>query len=411
MRQEPAALWRESIAPVVAVFLLIATAGGEQIVSEAMAANAAESPPPAASAFPATSFKERTKVQLGGRTAILRKLDALPYVESEFTKRFRFDSFTNPMLRELRERYQLDAVVAPGKDEFDQQVRLLDWVHHQFKKFGRPSVEATGALEILKAIEQGHTFFCAQYAHVFVSAAASLGWIDRELALRRHQDAPGGGSTEHSTTEIWSNQYRKWVMMDPTANLHIEKEGTPLNAYEIRQEWFYREGRDLVFVIGKERKRHRKSDLPIFLGRFAGFGNLTVPADELDKYGFIGFIPNKDLMDAGLDYAKMFIIKDKLCEGTRWHQRTVPANPAMDPYFPINPVALTLVPEPGQFRVALQTMTPNFKAYKARIDGGVWGSADANVLWSIHPGSNRLELRTGNQFGIDGPTSTVEVEQ
>jgi hypothetical protein len=35
-------------------------------------------------------------------------------------------------------------------------------------------------------------------------------------------------------------------------------------------------------------------------------------------------------MDAGLDYAKMFIVKDELCEGTRWHQRTVPANPAVD---------------------------------------------------------------------------------
>jgi hypothetical protein len=49
---------------------------------------------------------------------------------------------------------------------------------------------------------------------------------------------------------------------------------------EIRQEWFYREGRDLVFVVGKERKKHRKSDLPIFLGRFDGFRDLTIPADE-----------------------------------------------------------------------------------------------------------------------------------
>ena len=142
---------------------------------------------------------------------------------------------------------------------------------------------------------------------MFVSAAASLGWVDRELALRRHQDPPGGGSSEHSTTEIRSNQYRKWVMMDPTAKMYLEKDGVPLNAWEIRQEWFHREGRDLAFVVGKERKRYRKSDLPIFLGRFAGFGDLTVPVDELNKYGFIGYIPNTDLMDAGLDYGNMFI--------------------------------------------------------------------------------------------------------
>jgi hypothetical protein len=336
-------------------------------------------------------------------------MDALPYVQSEFTQRFRFDSFRNPKLGKLREGYQLDEVVAAGQDEFEKQVLLLDWVHHQFKKFGPPSCEAKGALDILQAIGAGHTFHCSHYAEVFVSAAASLGWIDRELALRRHQDPPQGGSTEHAVTEIWSNQYRKWVMMDPTAHMYIEKEGTPLNAYEIRQEWFYREGRDLVFVVGKERKKYRKSDLPIFLERFEGFGDLTVPADELDKYGFIGYIPNTDLMDAGLDYGQMFIVKDKLCEGTRWHQRTAPANPAVDPYFPINQAALRLVPEQDHLRVVLQTLTPNFLAYGARFDDGVWRPVSESFRWNLHQGSNRLEVRTANQFRVEGPISAVEV--
>lgn len=358
----------------------------------------------------AQQLTARTTISLDGRTVKIKSLEVLPYVDSEFTRRFRFDSFSNPKLKELRQRYKLDEVIAPGKDEFERQVLLLDWVHHQFKKFGRPSVEAKGALEILKGIDEGHTFHCAYYAQVFVSAAASLGWIDRELALRRHQDAPDGGSTEHSTTEIWSNQYRKWVMLDPTANMHIERDNIPLNAYEIRQEWFYREGKDLIFVIGKERKKYRKSDLPIFLAHFAGFGDLTVPADELDKYGFIGYIPNTDLMDTGLDYAGMFIVKDKLCDGTRWHKRTAPANPAVDPYFPINQVALRLAPEQDQIRVALQTMTPNFAAYQARINGGMWSSTEANLLWKVVPGLNRLEVRTVNQFGVEGPISVVEVE-
>jgi len=355
------------------------------------------------------SLPAGASIPLGTGTVTIKRMEALPYVQSEFTKRFRFDSFRNPKLQKLREDYQLDAVVARGQDEFEKQVLLLDWVHHQFKKFGRPSSEAKGALAILQAIGEGHTFHCSQYAEVFVSAAASLGWIDRELALRRHQDPPQGGSSEHAVTEIWSNQYRKWVMMDPTAHMYIEKEGTPLNAYEIRQEWFYREGRDLVFVVGKERKKYGKSDLPIFLERFDGFGDLTVPADELDKYGFIGYIPNTDLMDAGLDYGQMFIVKDKLCEGTRWHERTVPANPAVDPYFPINQAAVRLVPEQDQLRVVLQTLTPNFLAYGARIDDGVWRPVGESFRWSLHQGLNRLEVRTANQFRVEGPISAVEV--
>src|SRR5688572_13955298 len=300
--------------------------------------------------------------ELGGRKAALKRLDALPFVKNEYTERFKFDSNANPKLKQLRERWKLDEVVGPGQDEFDKQVLLMDWAHRQFRKFGRPSTTAKGALDILQGIEQGHTFFCSHYAHVLVSGAASLGWIDRELALRRHQGtARVGGSTEHSVTEIWSNQHRKWVMLDPTSNMYLEKSGVPLNAYEIRQEWFYHDGTNLIFVIGKERKRYKKADLPIFLQRFVGFGDLAVNPDELDKYGFIGYIPNTDLMDAGEDYAKMFITKDKLCEGTKWHVRPAPADPAVDPYFPIGQTALEIRVESDEIKVALKTMTPNFK--------------------------------------------------
>ena len=357
------------------------------------------------------SLKQGAVINLGGRTATLRTLETLPFVESEYTKRFKFDSFDNPKLAELRQRGRLNEVIAPGKDEFDQQVRLMDWTHRQFKKFGRPSTNCHGALQILQAIDEGHTFFCAQYANVLVSAAASLGWVDRPLALRRHQGAnKNGGSTEHSVTEIWSNQHRKWVMLDPTSNMYLEKDGVPLNAFELRQEWFYRGGTNLAFVVGKERKKYRKADLPIFLGRFDGFGDLTVDPDEPDKYGFIGYIPNTDLMNSGYDYAKMFITKDALCDGTKWHIRTLPANPAVDPYFPIGQAAMSLRAEDGKLHVTLQTLTPNFKRYEVRIDGGEWKSSGEQFEWPVNSGSNRLEARTVNQFGVNGPTSTAVIE-
>jgi hypothetical protein len=357
------------------------------------------------------SLKEGAAIDLAGRTATLRKLETLPYVESEYTKRFKFDSFDNPRLKTIRENYYLDEVTVPGRDEFERQVLLMDWTHKQFKKFGRPSTNCHGALQILNAIDEGHTFYCAHYAEVLVSAAASLGWVDRSLALRRHQGANKvGGSTEHSVTEIWSNQHRKWVMLDPTSNMYLEKEGVPLNAFELRQEWFYRGGTNLVFVVGKERKKYRKSDLPIFLGRFTGFGDLTVEPDEPDKYGFIGYIPNTDLMDAGYDYAKMFITKDALCDGTKWHVRTLPANPATDPYFPIGQAALSLRVQDGKLHVALRTLTPNFKRYEVQIDRGGWKPSDKEFEWSVRPGSNRLEARTVNLFGVQGPTSTAELD-
>src|SRR5688500_12404381 len=245
------------------------------------------------------------RVIINGHRLIVGTLHTLPYVESDYTKRFVFDAHDNPKLKLLRERYRLDEVVAPGRDEFDRQVLLLDWVNRRFKKFGRPTSDARGAIGILEANDAGHTFFCAHYATVFVSAAASLGWVDRNMALRR-PDHVGEGSTEHSSTEIWSNQHRKWVLFDPTFAMYVEKHGRPLNAYEVRQEWFLRDGRDLEFVLGKERHRYRKSDMPVFCGRYEGFGDLTLDPSALNVYAFIGYIPNTNFMDAGPDYGRMF---------------------------------------------------------------------------------------------------------
>jgi hypothetical protein len=341
----------------------------------------------------------------------ITRIEALPYVQSDYTARFRFDTYDNPKLKELRQRYRLDEVIAPGKDEFQKQLLLLDWVNHRFKRFGKPDSPARGALEILEANDGGHAFFCAHYADVFVSAAASLGWIDRPLALRRADNMGHNSSTEHSSTEIWSNQFRKWIMLDPTFAMYVEnRDGLPLSAYELRQEWFYRDGRDLVFVLDKDHKRYRKADMPVFRGRYAGFGDLVLDESAINPYAFIGYIPNNDLMNGGPDYGKMFITQDKLCEGTKWHKRIVPADPTKDPYFPMGQAAVTLTAAGGGgIRVGLKTMTPNFEAYMARIDGGEWKAIEDGFGWKIHSGVNQLEVKTVNQFGVEGPVSMMEV--
>ena len=206
-------------------------------------------------------------------------------------------------------------------------------------------VEAGTAL----ALDEGHSFFCTQYAQVMISSAASLGWVDRALALRRHQGVnQKGGSTEHTTTEIWSNQFRKWIMLDPTSNMYFEKDGIPLNAWEIRQEWFYNEGKDLVIVVGKDRKRYRKGDLP--------------------------------------------------------------ANPASDPYFPIGQSTLSLTNEGGKLIVSSKTMTPNFKRFESRSDGGDWKPTGDRFEWKLKDGENHLEVRTVNAFGVIGPVSSVDIQ-
>jgi hypothetical protein len=94
------------------------------------------------------SLTAGSRFTLGGKEVIVRKLDSLPLIDNEYSQVFTYDTSENPRLKELRSRYELDKVVADGKDEFDRQVRLMDWVFHRFKKFGTPTSEARGALAI-----------------------------------------------------------------------------------------------------------------------------------------------------------------------------------------------------------------------------------------------------------------------
>ena len=352
---------------------------------------------------------------LGGKAVTIKELDLTPLVRNEFSAAYKFDSFENPKLKTLREKYQLDKVVAPGKTEFDKQLLLMDWTYRQFKKFGTPSPDHVhGALEILAAVEQGGTYYCAQYASVLSSAAASLGWIDRTLGGHVCSKTSPGRDTykEHSWTEIWSNQYKKWIMFDPTFDLYVEKNGVPLNSWEIRQEWFHNhDGQDLDFVVGPDWKKKKRSDMPWRPTPAATVGfSFPTSVRTFDVYGFIMYATNQCQMDPGPGNGPEFICKDSLCDGIEWHTRKNPADPAREANFPLNQAALTLTPADGPtIKVTVDTCTPNFANYKARVDGHAWQSA-VPATWPLHAGTNTLEVVSVNKFGVEGVPSKVVLD-
>lgn len=148
------------------------------------------------------------------------------------------------------------------------------------------------------------------------------------------------------------------------------------------------------------------------LGTFEGFGELAFHPDEPFKYGFIGYVPNNDLMDRGFDYGGMFITKDELCEGTEWHTRPCPESPATDPYFPVGQAAITLHADAsaGGLRVELRTLTPNFERFEVRTGADAeWRAVPESFEWPLKDGENQMEARTRNRFGVAGPVSVVVV--
>ncbi|MEK7413471.1 MAG: transglutaminase-like domain-containing protein [Planctomycetota bacterium] len=348
---------------------------------------------------------------LGGKTVTIKRIVMLPVVENVYAAAHTFEPFADLKLAEFRTKNKLDDVVRAGTDEFDQQVRLLDWVHKRFKKFGTPTSKANNPAAILQAVDEGQTFFCAHYGTVLVGAAQCLGWPARVLGLKR-PDNLGERSTEHTVTEIWSNQYGKWILFDPTYAVYMEKDGQPLNAWEMRQEWFYQDwGKHLTFVVHATRDKHPVGDLPITLAVMAGYGTMELSKNTLYKYAFLAYQPESKVFANGQGYGGMFITKDKLCDGTKWHTRQNPADPANDPYFPLNQADLSMMPGNGlDLHVSIKTMTPSFKTFQKRVDGKDWADCGNTLTWTMHPGANVLEVRSVNALGVVGHVSTVELD-
>jgi len=333
----------------------------------------------------AGAMKEGAQFRLGEQSVTIKRWDVLPYVEDEYSKRFQFDRFDNPKLWELRETYQLDEVVAPGKTEFEKQVLLMHWVNRQWMHDdpGPDDMQRLrDANQILKLAREEHPFNCVQYGATLAETANSLGWVARVL-----------GNSGHTWTEVWSNQYGKWVMLEPTSReigraKYIARDGIPLNTYEIVQCQMSAEGmKGVESVTGPQAE---KAAMAFREGKV--------------MYPVFSYIPNTNLMDSAPDYGNRIVTTVK--EGVEKSGLRTKC-PATDPYFPVNQAALELVPSSQGLNVKIRTLTPNFATFRVRLDGAMWADRAAEFKWSLHPGENTLEAKSVNQFGVEGPVSTV----
>lgn len=160
--------------------------------------------------------------------------------------------FTEPKLAQLATREQLADLVAGLPREFDQMVRLQDWVNSQWPDGTPDPYPPWNALTVLDWIRSGRTQgFCAQYSQVFLQSLASLGYSARYIEIGRRENPYA-----HYLTEVWSNDYNKWVVMDADYNLHFERQGVPLSAQEVHEALIASALDDVVTVAGTARPDH-----------------------------------------------------------------------------------------------------------------------------------------------------------
>lgn len=323
----------------------------------------------------------------------------------------RFEPLTHPRLVELAERENLQGVVEGARDELDTILRLREWTARQFPRGAPDPYPPWDAISVLDSVRGGVTGgFCAQYAQVYLQALASLGLQGRyvEIGLKNNPFA-------HFVTEVWSNQFNKWVVMDVDFNMHFEKNGLPLSALEVHQALVRSELSDLIFVTGELHEgddygkvwRPRLAEFYYYVRVHLKANHLSAPNEPaFDRFNdTVEYANHKtvpwELSDVDSVYAKEPLTRTRSGDPTEFGAK-------------LNQTQMSIQVEPAVVTLALDTNVVEFSHYEYRELAGPaaaanWVSAkNDRITWKPNPARPRLEARGVNARGVPGPTAAVE---
>jgi len=319
---------------------------------------------------------------------------------------FRYESDVDGQLASLRTREQLETVIRAGQTEFDRFVLLMNWVNGQWAVGNPDPYPPWNAFVILDQIRRGRTGgFCAQYAVVFAQACLAVGCQARYIDLI---DLYQSGRRTHFTVEVWSNDYQKWVLMDPAYNVYFQRNGIPLNAFELHEADRTGAWQDLRMIKGRSARGLKVKDVRTMVDEYAYFA-LDLRNDHLSR-------PQKIWVhDGGLDWS------DRYDDYLIWSAEPVPveagyATPkhsvdVRDFYWSVNQTHITVTTGTARREaiVRLDTYTPNFQSFLVSRNGGPWAPSPGTFQWPLNAGMNELAAKSVNAMGVSGVPARVRL--
>jgi len=324
---------------------------------------------------------------------------------------FEYENPDEARLKELRRKCGLDDIVQGAATDFQEMVLLRHWVAAQWQKGashgGYGTYPPWDALEIMRRARGSKKCggMCMQFAIVLIQALISRGIHARHI-----------NKMHHEVVEAWSNDYGKWVFMDPTSNFDCHnydlRTGEPLNALEMHQAWVakfvdepvdWRRGAE---PFNRKQQRGEVREQPV------GFSTLD-PKGRISK----GYYPGYNLagyfrMVPRNNYSSKPTPRPLAhgCMSWPWNGYLNWENPIAgiqpqyswysdrkrDFYPTLNQVQFdaTYGTAAGTLGVRMVTFTPGFDTFLVNVDGKGWVESPAAFTWELHPGLNRLEMRS-----------------
>jgi hypothetical protein len=316
------------------------------------------------------------------------------------------EDLTSPKFTHLINKYRLDTIFHGETDEFKRILLLRHWIKTviAINDFGDPYPGEGNAEGILDAALKGQGFHCGHFMIVQNAVMNAFGYVTRTLGSG--PGVKGGPDGHHGINEIWLNQYSKWFLSDAKYDHHFEKNGIPLSALEIRDEYLKNQAKDIVKVKGPARE-------PVEINNEPG----ERWAETARAYTWIEWHGYNNMFTAYPEYTELLIMyEDDFFKSHTWIWDNKPHWAYTHPefmklvtdrdsiYWTPNTISSNVQIIKDTAKIELISATPNLKSYQMkRMPSGGWENTGA--ISQVILGGDKVELifRTLNLAGVTGP--------
>ncbi len=318
-----------------------------------------------------------------------------------------FENFYSPRIERLKQRYNLEEVVAGESDEWKRILLLRHWIRANIEIENVTPAETRGdPFAILDSALQGGRFHCTHFSRVLHAVLNSFGYVTRRLGCGPGLIDDGG---HHGVNEVWVNKLSKWVIVDAKYDSHFEKDGVPLSALEIRDLIWKGEKESIVRIKGPDGEpmkpnpetgawetrpdTYRWCAWETDTNRFTAFP--APPTSTLVFFDDEIFRANKWYRDGKLHWAydTPFMLLTPRRDWIEWTP---------------NVISSEVTVNESAARVFLSSCTPNFRSFQLRTPAGTWSDCGEELEILLHKDSpNDYSFRTMNLFGVPGPEHRV----
>jgi len=343
---------------------------------------------------------------------------------------FIYQDMSHLKVRKLYGRAGIEGMVKKSKTELELIQHISDWANKHWGHMLPLPYPAWDAHEILDRAERGDSFFCTFKAVLFVQACNAAGLSARILGINpKHRDA-------HTVSEVYSNEFRKWMLVDPWKNCFYERDGIPLSAVDLHYSTNDPKG---IYVVYGENgdgleywafKTGKAKNIP--------HANARVPFEEdssknlLAYYYDIRAIMRNDHtvhpQQKENVYVDGFMVPYNPRGGEWWGPQlhwTDDATPLQitswntgkitEFEWTLNEVEVDLKKvsvsgEPVVLEAKFSTFTPSFSHYSMVIDGDTIPIDGDVYKWKLHKGTNSLKIASINTAGRSGFPSEFVIE-